>query len=352
MAPTRSWLLFLAVYSLLIFVAMLLAVFIPKLLAPGGPLAIFERRSRKRRPYKREDFEAGEVPIGRIPPRINIQYYTFPLAFIAFDALSGFLFLWASTTSQTWTAVNTATLLSLVLALIGTFIMWKNEGVRLTPSYQRGKELPYEEVVRITPPPEGIFDPVPLDEAKEVDELERNWDNLVIKGIRSALRKMLQPIFSWALSKSPWLPHLGIMCCALEVPMAVGASRFDMERFGVIPPASPRQADFLLVNGPVTKKFARCLKIIHDQMPEPKFVIAVGECAITGGPFQGSYSVVDGANKVVPVDLYITGCPIRPEAYLDALINVYRKGKLVERIKGNRRIDEVKWSIPIVRPEG
>ncbi|MGQ4832533.1 MAG: NADH-quinone oxidoreductase subunit B [Candidatus Asgardarchaeia archaeon] len=151
--------------------------------------------------------------------------------------------------------------------------------------------------------------------------------SIIITSLRKLLRKGVGWLFRWARGSSPWVLHLGIMCCALEIPMAVGAGRFDMERWGVFPPASPRQSDLMIINGPITKKMAQRIKILYDQMPEPKYVIAVGECAICGGPFKGSYNVVHGADKVVPVDVYVPGCPPRPEAFLDALI------KLREKIK-------------------
>lgn len=147
------------------------------------------------------------------------------------------------------------------------------------------------------------------------------------------VRELLTKIFRaalgwevrWAIRRSPWILHFGMRCCALEIPLAVAASRFDQERWGVIPPSSPRQVDILVVNGTVTKKMAHSIKILYDQMPEPKFVMAVGECAICGGPFKDSYSVVPGVDKVIPVDIYVPGCPPRPEAFIKA-IEDFRRG--------------------------
>jgi NADH-quinone oxidoreductase subunit B len=131
-------------------------------------------------------------------------------------------------------------------------------------------------------------------------------------------------LFTWAYRESPWILHFGIMCCTLEMA-AAGGPRFDMERFGVIGRSSPRQCDILLVNGPVSRKLAPRLVRIYEQMPEPKWVIAMGECAISGGPFWESYNVLEGADTIIPVDIYIPGCPVRPEALLDGFLKLRKK---------------------------
>jgi NADH-quinone oxidoreductase subunit B len=125
----------------------------------------------------------------------------------------------------------------------------------------------------------------------------------------------------------------GLACCAIEM-MAAGAARFDLARFGaeVFRP-SPRQADVMIVAGTITKKMAPAVKTLYDQMSEPKWVIAMGNCAISGGPFKfkNNYSVVEGADQFLPVDVYIPGCPPRPEALIEGII------VLEEKITGKRR---------------
>jgi|TARA_Y100000588_G_scaffold366467_1_gene432232 NADH-quinone oxidoreductase subunit B len=143
-------------------------------------------------------------------------------------------------------------------------------------------------------------------------------------GIREVMNKITRPIFNWGMRFSPHPLHFGIMCCALEMGAASGPD-FDAERVGVIYRSSPRQCDILIVNGPVCEKLRPKLKTLYEQMPEPKWVIAMGECAISGGPYWDSYSVVAGTDTFIPVDVYIPGCPVRPEALIHGLLTLQKK---------------------------
>jgi NADH-quinone oxidoreductase subunit B len=128
----------------------------------------------------------------------------------------------------------------------------------------------------------------------------------------------------WIRSKSPWIFTFGLACCAIEL-MAFGTPRFDgVERFGMLTRATPRQADVMIVSGWVTEKMAPVVKRLYEQMPAPKYVIAMGECAISGGPWYDSYNVIDGVDRIIPVDVYVPGCPPRPEALLDGIVKLRR----------------------------
>lgn len=132
-------------------------------------------------------------------------------------------------------------------------------------------------------------------------------------------------LYNWAKMSSLYPMMFGTACCFMEF-MAAYASRFDMERFGMIPRATPRQADLMITAGTITMKYAPNLVRLYEQMPEPKYVIAMGACTITGGMFSvDSSSAVRGVDKLIPVDVYIPGCPPRPEAVLDAIIKLRKK---------------------------
>ncbi len=133
--------------------------------------------------------------------------------------------------------------------------------------------------------------------------------------------RVIRPVFNWAGRNSLFPLHWGLACCAIEFAAGFGA-RWDAERFGVVPRSSPRQADLMIVNGTVTWKVAHKLITLYEQMAEPKWVIAMGNCATGGGPFRTAYSVVPGVDKLVPVDVYIAGCPPRPEAMLDGILKL------------------------------
>lgn len=135
----------------------------------------------------------------------------------------------------------------------------------------------------------------------------------------------LDDLYNWARMSSLYPMMFGTACCFMEF-MAAYASRFDMERFGMIPRATPRQADLMITAGTITMKYAPNLVRLYEQMPEPKYVIAMGACTITGGMFSvDSPSAVRGVDKLIPVDVYIPGCPPRPEAVIDAIIKLRKK---------------------------
>ncbi len=135
----------------------------------------------------------------------------------------------------------------------------------------------------------------------------------------------IDKVFNWSRSRSLWPITFGLACCAIEM-MAASASRFDLDRFGIFFRPTPRQADCMLVSGTVTVKMAERIRRLYDQMPEPKYVISMGSCANSGGPYwEYGYHVLKGVDLIIPVDVYVPGCPPRPEALIDAFLQLRAK---------------------------
>lgn len=144
-------------------------------------------------------------------------------------------------------------------------------------------------------------------------------DNIFTTTIDKAVR--------WSRTQSMWPVTFGLACCAIEM-MAAGSAKYDLARYGMeVFRASPRQADLMIVAGRVSQKMAPVLRQVYDQMAEPKWVISMGVCATSGGPYYESYSVVPGVNHIVPVDVYVPGCPPRPDALLYGIMQLHEKIK-------------------------
>lgn len=143
-------------------------------------------------------------------------------------------------------------------------------------------------------------------------------------GHPGVLTTSLRKILNWSRKASLWYMTFGIACCAIEM-MATGASRYDMDRFGLIFRASPRQSDLMIVSGTVNEKLAERIVNLYDQMAEPRYVIAMGACATNGGPYHDLYNVVNGVHHIIPVDVYVPGCPPRPEALLHGILQLHEK---------------------------
>jgi NADH-quinone oxidoreductase subunit B len=158
----------------------------------------------------------------------------------------------------------------------------------------------------------------------------------------------VEALVNWTRKASMWPATFGLACCAIEM-MATGAARYDTGRFGMeVFRASPRQADLMIVAGRVSQKMAPVLRQIYDQMPEPKWVLSMGVCATSGGMFN-NYAIVQGVDHVVPVDMYLPGCPPRPEMLLDAILKLHEKVQL-EPLGEKRRQALADLPEPVVKP--
>ncbi|MFG6380535.1 MAG: NADH-quinone oxidoreductase subunit B [Muribaculum sp.] len=167
-----------------------------------------------------------------------------------------------------------------------------------------------------------------------VKELKDNGTNVVVGTLDS--------VINWGRSNSLWPLTFATSCCGIEF-IALGAARYDMARFGwEVARASPRQADFMMVAGTIVHRMAPVVRRLYDQLAEPKYVIACGGCAISGGPFKNSYHVVKGVEEIIPVDVYVPGCPPRPEAMIYGIMQLSRKVKVEKFFGGVNRQEKQK----------
>ncbi|MEE8168551.1 MAG: NADH-quinone oxidoreductase subunit B family protein [Candidatus Hydrothermarchaeales archaeon] len=165
---------------------------------------------------------------------------------------------------------------------------------------------------------------VPVAFAKKDDLLKIAEDEDKRSAVVESMKNGRDYLIRWGRKSSLWGYAFGLACCSVEM-ICFGAARWDADRFGVIFRGSPRQSDLMIVGGTVTKMMAPRIRRLYHQMAEPRWVIATGECAITGGPFWDSYSIVMGTDKIIPVDVVIPGCPANPDALFDGIIKLQKK---------------------------
>ena len=181
-----------------------------------------------------------------------------------------------------------------------------------------------------------VIKSIPYAEFKDNETLERTIQELHEGGVNVIVGSLDEAI-NWGRSNSLWSLTFATSCCGIEF-MSLGAARYDMARFGFeVARASPRQADFGMVAGTIVHRMAPVLKRLYDQLAEPKYVVAVGGCAVSGGPFKNSYHVLKGVDEILPVDVYIPGCPPRPEAMFYGLMQLQRKVKVEKFFGGVNR---------------
>jgi NADH-quinone oxidoreductase B subunit len=171
---------------------------------------------------------------------------------------------------------------------------------------------------------------------------------------RNIIITTIDKIYNWGRRSSVWPMGFGLACCAIEM-ICAAAARFDFARFGMeMMRPTPRQADLMIIAGTVTNKMAPQVVRLYDQMPEPKYVLAMGACAISGGPFKDTYNVVNGIDTYLPVDVYVPGCPPRPEALIEGFIKLHQKieGQTILTSPWYRKEVEREVPVPILGPRG
>jgi NADH-quinone oxidoreductase subunit B len=282
-------------------------------------------------------YECGEDPIGDAWIRFDIRYYTVSLVFIVFDVEIAFLFPWAAVLKSAAADPRIGSMafvegvLFVGILFLGLAYVWAKGDLDWVKSYAGQRLGPYAPAPTPTP---GIAGRVPG--ARGAHRPERTMGLLENKLQENLLTTKVDWLLNWARLSSIWPMTFGLACCAIEM-MAVGASHHDIDRFGAGAfRATPRQADLMIVAGTVNFKMADRIKRLWEQMAHPKYVIALGACATGGGPYyKYGYNVVKGVDRVVPVDVYIAGCPPRPEALLEGLM------KLQEKIRSQKVLRKI-----------
>ena len=249
-------------------------------------------------PEKLSAYECGFEAFGDSRMEFDVRFYLVAILFIIFDLEIAFLFPWAISLGNLGALGFWSMMVFLLILTIGFIYEWKKEhwiGIKMISLNQKEEQIP-NEFKRI---------------AKDFSE----------KGF---ITISLDNLINWARTGSLHWMTFGLACCAIEM-MQTAMPRYDLERFGAAPRASPRQSDVMIVAGTLVNKMAAPLRKVYDQMPEPRYVISMGSCANGGGYYHYSYSVVRGCDRIVPVDIYVPGCPPSAEALLYGILQLQNK---------------------------
>jgi NADH-quinone oxidoreductase subunit B len=248
-------------------------------------------------PAKLSTYECGEPPSGSAWINFNIRFYLIALVFVIFDVELAFIY-----------------------PVVTVFRDWVARGQGAHPRHGPGLRLGQGRPRVVEARARGAGGR-PHGAAGGVGGAPMS---LINSAPEMALTTTIDDFLNWTRKSSVWYMMFGLACCAIEM-MQTGGPRSDLDRFGMAPRATPRVSDLIIVSGTLTLKMALRTKVLYDQMPEPKYVVSMGSCANCGGLFQLAYSVCDGVDKVIPVDVYVPGCPPRPEALTEGLVKLQEK---------------------------
>jgi len=246
--------------------------------------------TQKADPEKVSAYECGFDPFDDARARFDIRFYLVAILFIIFDLEVAFLFPWAVSLGSIGIFGFWSMMIFLLILTIGFIYEWKKGALEWEK-----KQIP--------------------------DEFKKLAQEFSEKGF---ITTSLDNLINWSRTGSLHWMTFGLACCAVEM-MQTSMPRYDLERFGAAPRASPRQSDVMIVAGTLTNKMAPALRKVYDQMPEPRYVISMGSCANGGGYYHYSYSVVRGCDRIVPVDIYVPGCPPSAEALLYGIMQLQKK---------------------------